>query len=196
PQAETCAACPHNVWGSKVTPTGSQVKACSDSKKLAVVLAEDTPIIVNNAAGGAKAFDGIYLLRVPAASMRTWRDYAKEIRGRGIPIIGVVTEVSFEPSAAHPALLFKAAAFGTVEQFNAARSSLDDPRVAEAVGSDDVPFAGGATKALPQEVPDHLRVAPQSLTAPPPAPAVSIAPAPQPAASFPNVAPAPAAVPT
>ena len=57
PQSAGCAACPHNVWGSKITTSGKSSKACSDSKRLAVVLAEDP--------------DGlIYELSVPAASMK------------------------------------------------------------------------------------------------------------------------------
>ena len=36
PQNDMCASCPQNAWGSKVTPTGQQVKACSDNKRLAV----------------------------------------------------------------------------------------------------------------------------------------------------------------
>lgn len=55
PQCGTCAACPHNVWGSKITPSGAQVKACADIKKVAVLLANNT--------GGP-----VFELRVPAAS--------------------------------------------------------------------------------------------------------------------------------
>lgn len=187
PQAQNCAVCPHNVWGSKVTPTGSQIKACADSKKLAVVLAEDVPCIVNGAAGTAKAFDGVYMLRVPAASMRGWRDYAKEVRARGVPIIGVVTELTFDPEASYPALLFRAATFGSLEQFNASRALLETPAVAEAVGAHDAPLAADATKALPAAVPEHLKgptngTAQQTFTppAPPQPPSLAgIAPAPQ-----------------
>ena len=53
PQCGTCQQCPNNAWGSRISEAGSQVKACVDSKKLAIILA-DNPT-------GA-----IYQLRVPA----------------------------------------------------------------------------------------------------------------------------------
>ena len=176
PQAPLCAGCQFNAWGSKVTPSGSQVKACTDSKKLAVVLAADTPILVNGAASVAKALDKVYLLRVPAASMKGWRDYAKDIRGRGVPIIGVVTHLEFDAQASYPALLFKPTSFVNEDTYKASTALLGS--VPEAVGANDVPRTTG--QALPQTPPAHL-TAPASL-APPPAPApLPLAPPPAPA---------------
>src|SRR5512134_852060 len=37
PQSESCQTCHQNVWGSKITPQGTKVKACSDSRRMAVV---------------------------------------------------------------------------------------------------------------------------------------------------------------
>lgn len=187
PQSDLCASCKHNAWGSKVTPSGSQIKACSDSKKLAVVLAADTPIVVNGAAGVAKALDQVYLLRVPAASMRGWRDYAKDIRARGVPIIGVVSRLQFNAEASYPAVLFQAAAFVTEAVYKASRQMLEAPEIAEAIGANDVPFAGTApqtTAALPQTPPAHLAGT---------APAVVVVPAQMPPAGLPTPTPPAAA---
>ena len=158
PQHPTCAGCEKGAWGSKVTPTGSQVKACTDSKKLAVVLASDTPIIINGAASVAKAYEQVWLLRVPAASMRGWRDYAKEIRGRGVPIIGVVSRLAFDSKASYPALLFSAVSFVPSEDvFKKLVEKRDQPTTAEAIGMNDLPLQS-ATAALPQTAPSHLRL--------------------------------------
>lgn len=37
PQCKTCAACPHNVFGSMITEQGNKTRACSDNKILAVI---------------------------------------------------------------------------------------------------------------------------------------------------------------
>ncbi len=30
PQNDVCVNCPHNAWGSKITPQGTKIKACGD----------------------------------------------------------------------------------------------------------------------------------------------------------------------
>ena len=57
PQSPTCAACPHNVWGSRMTDDGRKAKACQDSRRVAVVPAGDIP---------NEQFGGPMLLRIPA----------------------------------------------------------------------------------------------------------------------------------
>jgi hypothetical protein len=41
PQSASCAGCPQNVWGSKITPQGTKTKACADMRRLAVVPERD-----------------------------------------------------------------------------------------------------------------------------------------------------------
>lgn len=192
PQHSNCASCKFNAWGSKVTPTGSQVKACTDSKKLAIVLAADTPYTTaSGAAGMAAKMDQVYLLKVPAASMSVWRDYAKDIRGRGVPIIGVITRMTFNPQASFPALLFAATGFISSEaEYNECRALLDDPAVADAVGANDRPTQ---QEVQPQTAVAAAPAAPAPAVAPlAPAP-VMTAPAQQAAAVV--AASAPAALP-
>ena len=40
-QCGTCAQCPMNAWGSRVTEAGKQGKACSDSRRIAIVPVND-----------------------------------------------------------------------------------------------------------------------------------------------------------
>jgi len=93
PQNDLCASCPHNAWGSKVTPNGQQVKACSDQKRLAIVAADDP--------------DGpIYLLQVTPSALKGLNAYHKELSMRGIPAEIVKTKISFDTDASYPKLKF------------------------------------------------------------------------------------------
>lgn len=93
PQNDLCASCPQNAWGSKVTPQGKQIKACSDQKRLAVVSADDPT-------------GPIYLLQVTPAALQGLGKYQKELSLRGIPAEIVRTRVSFDTDASFPKLKF------------------------------------------------------------------------------------------
>jgi hypothetical protein len=98
-QAATCAACPMNAWGSRITPAGKQGKACSDSKRLAVVPLGD---LKNEAMGGAM------LLRVPAASLRELAQFGEKMQALGYPYYAIGTRIAFDPQEAYPKFLFSA----------------------------------------------------------------------------------------
>jgi hypothetical protein len=93
PQNDLCASCPQNAWGSKITPQGKQIKACSDQKRLAVVSADDPT-------------GPIYLLQVTPAALQGLGKYQKELSLRGIPAEIVRTRVSFDTDASFPKLKF------------------------------------------------------------------------------------------
>jgi hypothetical protein len=97
PQAESCAACPHNVFGSAETGRG---KACKNSKRLLVVSADNaTPESV--AQGEALVFN------VPVTSVRGWAMYVKGLASNyRRPPYAVITEVAVEPD---PSTQFKIA---------------------------------------------------------------------------------------
>jgi hypothetical protein len=100
PQANSCAACPHNVWGSKITQAGAKTKACSDSRRLAVAFSHD---LTKN---GEKA--STCLLRIPAASLATLKDYGEKVLGsKGYPYYSVVTRISFDPDSSFPKFNFR-----------------------------------------------------------------------------------------
>lgn len=166
PQADLCANCQWGAWGSKVTDAGTAVKACTDSKKLAVVLAADTPTVVNGAAGVAKAYDQVYLLKVPAASMKSWKVYGKSILDRNVPLQGVVTRATFDSEANYPALLFQATGFVQNEQvFNHLMAKLGTADVKTAIGSGDQPRAAPPA-ALAAPAPAFMAPAPQAQPVP------------------------------
>ena len=98
PQNDLCATCPHNAWGSKVTDSGQQVKACADQKRLAVVAADDPS-------------GPIYLLQVTPAALKGLTAYQKELSMRGIATEIVKTRVSFDTDASFPKLKFSFGGF-------------------------------------------------------------------------------------
>jgi hypothetical protein len=192
PQCNTCAACPHNVWGSKVTPSGSQTKLCTDSKKVAVLLAD-------NPSGP------VYLLKVPAASLKNLYAFGEKMNNAGIPLPAFVTRLEFDTASDYPKIVFNPrpkmqggpAAWLDAEQGAAVAEVLDSDEAIVAVGKNDQ--ARVATAALPPVAGQHQTAAtPITLgAAPAPAPAPALAPiAAAPAAdpfAFANAAPAPAA---
>lgn len=120
PQSAKCAVCPKNQWGSKMSDDGKKLKACSDSRRVAIA--------------NVDTVDDAILLRVPPASLRPLADYGNEIADRGAPYYAVVTKVSFDREAASPKLTFKAVGWLTAEQFAAATTARDSELVSNILG--------------------------------------------------------------
>ena len=99
-QADLCAACPHNQWGSKITPDGKKTKACADNRRIAVVSLADLK------ANGPDATP--LLLRIPGGSLTTLKEYAERtLAPRGFPYYSVVTRLGFDQQASYPKLVFR-----------------------------------------------------------------------------------------
>jgi hypothetical protein len=119
-QSPTCAGCPHNAWGSKITPQGKATKACADSKRLAIVPAGD---IENETYGGPM------LLRVPAASLQDMAIYANKMNSMSWPYYAVATRLSFDINEAYPKFVFGAIRPLTEDEAVKVVTLRDDPRV-------------------------------------------------------------------
>lgn len=178
----SCASCPKNVWGSKITQQGKQVKACSDNKRLVVISAHDL------------ANDVALDLTIKPATLKNWAEYVRALDSKGISVDNVVTKIQFDPSANFPKLVFKFGRFMTVEEIAtaAARSKGDDVRLIasprKSTSTGPAPVAQGIPAAVVAPAP-----APQAPVAPA-APAAPAAAAPAPVApKVPMFAPAPAA---
>ena len=160
PENDLCASCPKNAWGSKISPTGQQIKACADQKRLAIVAAEDPT-------------GPVYLLQVTPAALKGLNQYQKELTVRGIPVEVVKTTLSFDTDASFPKLKFGFGGFLDAET----QAAVD-----ELFGSDQVlEITGEKTASRPVEVPVQAqRPAP---VAPKPAPVEvveePVAPAPE-----------------
>ena len=94
PQADSCAKCPHDQWGSD--PAGGKGKACKNSVRLAVVPA--TALEEESAQ--------IYALDIPRTSIRNWESLVSRLSDRGHLPIEFVVEVAFSADAAYPTLVF------------------------------------------------------------------------------------------
>jgi hypothetical protein len=165
PQNDLCASCPQNAWGSKTTPMGQQIKACSDNKRLAVVAADD-------------ASGPVYLLSVTPAALKGLNQYQKELSVRGIPPEIVKTRVGFDTDASFPKLKFTFGGF----------LDADTQQVVDGLfGSEPVKEITGETVRQPVAVPKIAAPAPVA-----PKPAVKAVPV---AAPAPAPAPEPAAAP-
>lgn len=115
PVSDSCLTCPHNVLGSKITPTGAQSKMCGDQRHLAVVPAADP--------------NKIYALSIAVSSMKNLREYFKELQNFGVDANEVVTELGFDDKVSYPKLTFKRKGYVPAKAL---------PRVDELSGSDTV----------------------------------------------------------
>lgn len=89
-QAETCSVCPNNVFGSE-----GDGKACKNGRLLAI-LAPDT-----------KPDDPLMLLQVSPTAMKGFDAYVRNVAAQfGLPPIGVITTVSFNPNETYAQLIF------------------------------------------------------------------------------------------
>ena len=92
-QSDVCALCPQNSWGSRVTPQGHKVKACSDIKRLAIIFAD-------------KPYEEIYLLQVTPSSLKSLNAYQKTLSMRGIAPEISKTTLCFDTGVDFPKLEF------------------------------------------------------------------------------------------
>ena len=98
-QAPSCAACPKNQFGSRITDAGKKVKACGDSRRLAVIPENDY---------ANEVYGGPMLLRIPASSLSNLSQYGKKMSNKGFPYNTIVTRVSFDTTVSFPKLEFNA----------------------------------------------------------------------------------------
>jgi len=152
PQSAKCSICEKNQWGSKMSEDGKKLKACSDSRRVAIANVDDVA-------------DAI-LLRVPPASLKPLAEYGAEVEKRGAPYFSVVTKISFDREAASPKLTFKAVGWLTGEQYKGATEARDSATVANILGVKGTYVAPVGDDAAPEAKP-----------APAPAPEKPAAPA-------------------
>jgi hypothetical protein len=102
PQHNVCATCPKNQWGSAVGMNDKKAKACKESKRLFVVLAEDA----------MKEKPTLYMLTITVNTFKNFSDYGKTLRAIGItsPCF-VITKFTFDEESSVPKLCFENVGF-------------------------------------------------------------------------------------
>ena len=87
PIAESCAACPNNVWGSD--PEGGKGKACKNVRRLAIIAATDLDKI-------DKA--EVAIAKLSVTSVKNWSTYANQVANAlHLPPLGIITEMVVTP---------------------------------------------------------------------------------------------------
>jgi len=101
-QADACLTCKWNAFGSRPAQPGqTQVykgKACSDTKRLAVVPLGD---IMN------EQFGGPLLLRCPPASLSDLVNFSNLLKQIGYPYYAIGVKIGFDTTVAYPKFIFK-----------------------------------------------------------------------------------------
>jgi hypothetical protein len=138
PQAQRCANCPKNIFGSAQSRTGGKAKACHDSKRLWIVKPDDTDIV--------------YGLNVPIMSLKALAEYGKYIARNNFPLALVITELSMDDDSEFPKLLFKHVGF-VDEAISQDVIDLNSKRPWKTISAPILPYdGGGAPAALPSPV--------------------------------------------
>lgn len=122
-QSQLCATCEHNQWGSKISDSGTRMKACADQKKLAIISADDN-----------REEPEVYLFTVTPAALRNFYDYAKSLENKGIPPELVVTKISFDQAEAFPKVQFEFGGWVSKDMVTTVDKLIDSAQVNEITG--------------------------------------------------------------
>lgn len=122
----TCAGCPNDVFGSRMTDAGKKAKACSDSRRMAVIPEGDY---------ANEVYGGPMLLRVPASSLTNLSAFGKKMKNKGFPYNTIVTRCSFDATVSYPKIDFNATRPLTDEEADEIITLLGTPAFADKIES-------------------------------------------------------------
>jgi hypothetical protein len=175
-QHTSCALCPQNRFGSRITQRGAKAKACADHRRLSVVPAGDEE---NDEWGGPM------LLRVPTMSLNNLVRYATELDRLGYDIAEVVTRLSFNTESAYPEIRFAVVSWVTPDGRKTVLEHMQSEQVRRMLEEEVIEATADRSPEPPGSMAQTLGPRPAHLQAPKqeqPAPAPTPAPQPQPAA--------------
>ena len=90
-QAESCAVCPNNQWGSGARGKG---KACKNTRVLAVMPVD------------ADAGTPPWILTVSPTGIKKFDDYVRTLAGKDIVPLQIVSRIAFDKAVDYPSLVF------------------------------------------------------------------------------------------
>ena len=160
PQCTQCATCPKNEWGSKTNDLGNKVKACGDTKRVAVATLDrlDRPMLLNIP---PMSFDGLKKLTDHLKSVYNLAPYA------------AVTQLSFDKDEKYPKLKYVPVAPVPVEMAPAIMEARESAAVKEIVSGGTATVLFNAAPAAPapvQSAPAQGKKATKPAAEPAPAP--------------------------
>lgn len=98
-QSTSCALCPRNKW--LTDPTGRKSRECTDYKRLAVLIMPK----ISEALLGTPLLEPVFL-RIPPDSLQALAQMGDYMGKQHLHYSAYVTRVSFDPSKAHPSMVF------------------------------------------------------------------------------------------
>lgn len=161
PIHHSCAVCPMNAFGSRITENASKAKACADNRKLAIVPLHD----LHN-----EAFSGPMLFRVPPSALKDLAQFGQLMQSRGFPYNAVAVRIGFDTEVSHPKPTFRA-----IRPLNSEEAAvvmeLYNSDLVERVLADFGPAAQATAPAADEafEEPQPTPAAVKPVPAPPPA---------------------------
>lgn len=172
PQAATCKACPKNQFGSAKSPSGKPTKACRDSKRAWVKIADGNNMVMPPGQppapypGALKPFADrtLFGLNITVASLKNWSEHGKRLLGLGQGPAVCVTRLLMQEGD-FPWMDFQIAAWLSAEDApQSLKLASERPwRAYAAAGlALSAPEAGGARGGMPTSlpgVPAHLQQA-------------------------------------
>jgi hypothetical protein len=134
PVSTSCATCPNNVYGAKITENGKKAKLCTDSVRVAIATPDN--------------LSDVLLLRVPPASIKALGDFGANMTKRGVDYRAVVTKISFDPEEATPKLVFRPVQFVDEATFKKIDELSESTIVQRILGMEPSPTAVKATEDM------------------------------------------------
>lgn len=165
-QSNVCATCPMHAYGSRISESGQSGRACSESRRVAIVPLAD---IDNEAMGGPM------LLRIPAGSLKDLKSYGETLQAIDHHVHGCATRISFEPNDAYPKFVFRPMRPLTNDEAIKILALRDDDRVQRILSEDTQAAAVLETATVAKSVFEQDDEAPAAQPVAKPA-AVKIAP--------------------
>ncbi len=150
-QSDSCANCPHNVWGSDINPTtGKKNKRCKDSKRIAVALMGDPDA-------------QIYAWRLSPMNMLAFADAVKDAVKQNIDLERVAFDATFDAKSDYPKVIFTVKRPLTNEELQSVIALRQSEGAKAAVGM------GGAVVHAPAKPAPVVEAAPVQVEAVAPA---------------------------
>lgn len=131
PVAPNCTHCPNNQWGSRISESGKEAKACQDYKRIVVWAFELTeePLVLDVSATSLKAPKG---QRHEALMLG---DYLNQLTKHGMDPTQVITRIEFT-DAEYPQLCFDFVSFVDEEQWAKVQELRENEDVISVVDND------------------------------------------------------------
>ena len=143
-QSETCALCPRNEW--KMQDNGKMGRECQDYKRLAVLLMP----IQTKAILGEPLIEPVFL-RVPPASLNNLAKMGEQMDHLGHHYSTYVTRITFDPTKAHPEMVFHALQKLTDAEAPVVLPLRNDPQAIRIVGARVTPRTGSGVTQVHRE---------------------------------------------